>query len=154
MWRPEIILKNKTHTRTKSKNNAFGQKPIFGTAGVRAEKIKMKIAAQTTGKAPVNSGTVTTVLSDGCTDVLESCPFSSSFEWWTFWQLYTTFFVSSVWGTEDGKPASSMFTRVPKGGRGPKGGDSAKVPFQWHCSSDPLPYTSKSFLNCTDAKER
>lgn len=64
----------------KSKHNASGQKPIFGTAGVRAEKSKSKTAALTTGKAPVNSGTVTAVLSDGCTDVVASCPFSSSIE--------------------------------------------------------------------------
>lgn len=36
-----------------------------GAAGMGVENSGMKIAAQTMGKAPVNSGTVTTVLPDG-----------------------------------------------------------------------------------------
>lgn len=75
----------------------------------------MEIAVQTTGKAPVNSGTVTASLHGGHTAVvaavivgltLSDGPFGSTMQ-------HTLF--GSVCSPADGKQARSMFSRGPRG---------------------------------------
>lgn len=86
-----------------------------GVSGVGVENSGMKIAVQTAGKAPVNSGTVTAGLPDGRTAVvaaviavviLNDGPFGSTLQ---------HIFFGSVCGPEDGKQAGSMFSRGPGG---------------------------------------
>lgn len=79
----------------------------------------MKIAVQTTGKAPVNSGTVTVGLPAGRTAVVAGgcCCSSTAFNDGLFGrilQLFFFFFVS-VCGAEDGKQAAPMFSGGPGG---------------------------------------
>lgn len=79
----------------------------------------MKIAIQTAGKAPVNSGTVTVGLPAGRTAVVADgcCCSSTTFNDGLFGRTLQLFFFLfvSVCGPEDGKQAGSMFSGGPWG---------------------------------------
>lgn len=76
----------------------------------------MKIAVQTAGKAPVNSGTVTAGQSDGHTAVVAVAVSDVTSSNGLFGKPQQhVFFLGSVCGPEDGKQTGSMFSRGPRG---------------------------------------
>lgn len=64
-----------------------------GAAGVGVENSGMEIAIQIAGKAPVNSGTVTTGRPDGHTAVVAAVVVGVTLSDGPFWQHTATYFV-------------------------------------------------------------
>lgn len=75
----------------------------------------MEIAVQTTGKAPVNSGTVTAGLPDGHTAVVAAVGVGVTFGDGPFGCTMPHSLFGSVCSPADGKQAGSMFSRGPEG---------------------------------------
>lgn len=86
-----------------------------GVSGVGVENSEMKIAVQTAGKAPVNSGTVTAGLPDERTAVVAAVVAVVTLNDGPFGNTLQNIFFGSVCGPEDGKQAGSMFSRGPGG---------------------------------------
>ncbi len=74
-----------------------------------------EIAIQTTGKAPVNSGTVTTGLPDGRTAVVAAVVVGVTWSNGRFGSTLQHILFGSVCGPEDGKQAGLMFSGGPGG---------------------------------------